>query len=197
MNAATDLAYYYPAPYWGLGDSNWVKSLLLFFDEVSILLPSYMYGRYEAADPALAGPLEERGLLRILKPETWIDRKMASQLAKIMTDVLKDCAFDRLPEADYFAELSQSRIGYGADVELADSLVEDLKFRNLARPSEDGVSIPLHPHVRTTILVVLGQLSRAAAGSDADRRSAFQAVPALLLGQRYAGFAAPRAAMPV
>ena len=42
----TDTAYYYPAPYWLPGDSNWIKSLLLFFDDVAILLPGYMYGRH-------------------------------------------------------------------------------------------------------------------------------------------------------
>ncbi len=35
-----------------------------------------------------------------------------------------------------------------------------LEARGLARPSEDGASIPLHPSVWTTILVILGQLSR-------------------------------------
>ena len=53
-------------------------------------------------------------------------------------------------------------MGYGADVELAGSLVEELRKRGLARSSEDGVSIPLHPVVRTTILVILGQLARGA-----------------------------------
>ena len=42
----------------------------------------------------------------------------------------------------------------------------ELRQRGLARPSEDGVSIPLHPEVRTTILVILGQLARRAG----DRR---------------------------
>lgn len=40
--------------------------------------------------------------------------------------------------------------------------VDELQAKGLARPSEDGVSIPLHPTVRTTILVILGQLSRIA-----------------------------------
>ena len=84
-----------------------------------------------------------------------------------MTSLLAEGVFDELPDAKYFAELSQSRIGYGADVELADSLVEELKARNLARPSEDGVSIPLHPQVRTTILILLSQLLRAA-GAERD-----------------------------
>ena len=39
-----DTAYYYPAPYWSAGEGDWIKSLLLFFDEVAILLPGYMRG---------------------------------------------------------------------------------------------------------------------------------------------------------
>ena len=167
MKTPPDIAYYYPAPYWSLRETNWVKSLLLFFDKVSILLPTYMYGRHEAADPSLVGPMEERGLLQVLEPETWVDRKVTSHLGGVMTSLLAEGVFDELPDAEYFAELSQSRIGYGADVELADSLVEELKARNLARPSEDGVSIPLHPQVRTTILVLLSQLLRAG-GAERD-----------------------------
>ena len=75
----TDTAYYYPAPYWGLEDSGWIKSLLLFFDDVAILLPDYMYGRHTDADPTLAEPLEDRGLLRLLEPNDWVDEEIAGQ----------------------------------------------------------------------------------------------------------------------
>ncbi len=161
MPSPPDVAYYYPAPYWRSPEGDWVKSLLLFFEQVAILLPSYMYGRHQDADPTLAGPLEERGLLRVLDPQEWVDEKMANQLAEIIVDLLTNGTFDDLPETEHFHELSQSRMGYGADVGLADFLVKELREKNLARPSKDGVSIPLHPTVRTTILVVLGQLSRA------------------------------------
>lgn len=157
-----DTAYYYPAPYWSARQGDWVKSLLLFFDEVAILLPDYMRGRHTIADPVLAAPLEERGLLRLLEPKEWVDQEMTDQLAGVVMKLLKDGAFDDLPKTDYFHELSQSRMGYGADVEMAEFLVDELQARGLAKPSEDGVSIPLHPQVRTTILVFLGQLSRIA-----------------------------------
>lgn len=160
MKTPPDIAYYYRAPYWGPQESDWVKSLLLFFDGVSILLPNYMYGRHELADPVLAGSLEERGLLRVLKPETWIDENMAGRLAEIMMGLLGEGAFDDLPEARHFHELSRSRMGYSADVKLAESLVEELRSRGLACPSDDGVTVPLHPDVRMTILMLLGQLSR-------------------------------------
>ena len=162
MSSCPDIAYYYPAPYWTQHESSWIKSLLLFFDQVAILLPEYMYGRHQAEDPTLAGPLEDRDLLRVLKPREWVDEKMAHQLAEIIVELLTNGTFDNLPEEKYFHELSHSRMGYGADFEIADFLVDELRTRNLARPSEDGVSVPLHPTVRTTILVILGQLSRAA-----------------------------------
>ena len=156
----TETAYYYPAPYWAFEKSDWIKSLLLFFDDIAILLPNYMHGQHTAADPTLAEPLEGRGLLRVLDPNDWVDQEVAGKLAETIIELLETGVFDDLPKKEYFAELSQSRIGYGADVKLANSVVAQLQTRGLARPSEDGVSIPLHPDVRTTILVILAQLSR-------------------------------------
>ena len=85
---------------------------------------------------------------------------MTHQLAQVVVELITNGTFDELPKTDRFAELSQSRMGYGVDLDLANFLVEELQARGLAKPSEDGVSIPLHPTVRTTILVTLGQLSR-------------------------------------
>ena len=156
----SDTAYYYPAPFWMLQETGWIKSLLLFFDDIATLLPDYMYGRHVSADPVLAAPLEDRGLLHVLEPKGWLDQGTTARLADIIVEMLTNGAFDGLPEPGHFAELSQSRMGYAADVELASFLVDELQQRGLAKPSEDGVSIPLHPTVRTTILVILGQLSR-------------------------------------
>ena len=173
MTKRPEVAYYYPPPFWGDSESGWAKSLLLFFDRLAILLPGYMHGRHAVADPATVLPLEERGLLQVLEPNEWVDAHMAEQLAEVMVELLTNGAFDGLTSDRMFQELSQSRIGYGADVGLAEMLVEELQSRELARPSEDGLFIPLHPVVRTTILVILGQLSRVAgvppAGTTASR----------------------------
>lgn len=144
-----DVAYYYPAPYWGLREGGWIKSLLLFFDEVAILLPGYMYGRHSEADPSLAEPLEDRGLLRLLEPADWVDQQATEDLVTVMVDLLAGGAFD---------DLDKGEVRYA---ELGGLLVEELLRQRLARPSEDGVSVPLHPTVRTTILVLLGQLARS------------------------------------
>ena len=162
MSERLDVAYYYPEPYWGVGESGWVKSLLLFFDKVSILLPDYMYGRHHVADPVLAEPLEDQGLLEVLEPKKWVDEEMAKRLAEVVSGLLANGVFDDLPKEVHFHELSQSRMGYGADVDLAQSLVSQIQAKGLARPSEDGGSISLHPVIRTTILVILAQLARSA-----------------------------------
>ena len=162
MSTLPDVGYYYPEPFWRTQESGWIKTLLLFFDQVAILLPRYMYGRHHAADFTLAAPLEERGLLNVLEPEEWVDGEIAIKLGDTLVDLLANGAFDDLPEGERFRELSMSRIGYGADVDLADSVVEKLISKNLARSTEDGASIPLHPTVRTTILVLLSQFLRVA-----------------------------------
>ncbi|WP_132156541.1 hypothetical protein [Kribbella antiqua] len=163
VGSEAQTAYYYPPPYWVGREADELKTLLLFFDNLSILLPRYMAGRPEIADPVLAGPLIDRGLLRVLEPETFVDQQMTEDLTTVMVDLLTSNAFDDLePHPERYHELSYSRVGWGVDVGLARMLVEELESRDLARPTEDGVSIPLHPVVRTTILILLAQLARAA-----------------------------------
>jgi hypothetical protein len=170
----TDLAYYYPQPYWAGGESDEMKNLLLFFDGIAILLPGYMSGRETAADPVVAGPLREKGLLRILEPEEFVDQKATEALIAAVTKLITEGAFDDLERPKYgYAELSRSRMGWDADVELSEMITEELISRDLARPSEDEVSVPLHPVVRMTFLVLLSQLAR-----DAGRRAGLTLHPA-------------------
>ena len=84
----SDTAYYYPAPFWTLQETGWIKSLLLFFDDIATLLPDYMYGRHVPADPALAAPLEDRGLLHVLEPKGWLDQETTACLADIIVEML-------------------------------------------------------------------------------------------------------------
>jgi hypothetical protein len=156
-----EVAYYYPQPYWRMAEADWLKGLLLFFDRIAILLPRYMYGREVAADPVLAGPMRERGLLQVLEPETFVDKAMAKDLADALTQLISDRAFDDLDMSAYYQELSRSRMGWDADVDLAKGVIKELKRRGLAKKSQDGVSVPLHPVVRTTVLVLLSQRARS------------------------------------
>jgi hypothetical protein len=169
-----DLAYYYPQPYWRAGEADNLKNLLLFFDGIAILLPRYMAGRETAANPFFTVPLQEQGLLRILEPETFVDQQVTEALLAAVAELITQGAFDGLDRPKYgYAELSRSRMGWNADVELSEMITEELIARDLARPSEDRVSVPLHPVVRMTFLVLLSQLAR-----DAGRRAGLSLHPA-------------------
>jgi len=115
------------------------------------------------SDPTLAQPLDEQGLLHRLSPETLVDQTTTETLIDLLDKLVNAGAFDGLDRMADFVELSHSRLGGTADAGLTDIAPEQLRERGLARPTEDGVSIPLHPAVRAFVLVVLPQLLRAPA----------------------------------
>jgi hypothetical protein len=153
-----ELAFYYPDPMWAHGDL--IKNLILFFDGIALLVPRYMKDRQFELDPAMAGGLREAGLLRILEPEDLIGRSETEALATALTDSIASAAFDRLSGTSQFHELSFSRLGYMTDPGLAEMILEELESRGLAKPTEDGLSVPLHPFVRSFVLVLLAQILR-------------------------------------
>jgi hypothetical protein len=158
----SEIAYYYPEPYWLANEGSWIKSLLLFFDEIAILLPDYMRGRELVADPTVAGPLEDQHLLRVLEPEWFVDDVSTKKLTDLIAALIEAGAFDSLPRTGEYAALSMSRMGYMAVEEAADRVFRSLAERGLAKETEDGVSIRMHPGVRTVYLIILAQLAREA-----------------------------------
>ena len=181
-NEVSEFAYYYPEPYWLARESSWIKSLLLFFDGVAILLPDYMSGRELVADPSLAEPLSDKGLLKVLQPEWFVDAELSNRLAEGMVELIVGGAFDGTAANEApFAALSMSRMGFA---ELSTSRMgsqhrgvfemihNDLKERSLALDSEDGVSIPLRYDVRIAYLMLLAQEAR-----EAGRRHGFDLHP--------------------
>jgi hypothetical protein len=154
-----EVGFYYPNPMWMYGD--WVKNLILFFDGIALLVPDYMEERLEHFDPAIVTGLRDYDLLHIIKPEEAVDKPATENLASVLTDVIVSGALDVLAkDTTEFHELSRSRLGYYGDEKLADMIFDELKKRGLARDSEDGVSIPMHPLVRSLILTLLSQILR-------------------------------------
>ena len=154
-----EIAFYYPEPFWGDGD--WIKNLILFFDGVGLLVPEYMRDRIDRNDPAIVTGLLEEKLLHIFEPETLVNKSATEQLAEGLVNIIASGALDSVAtEGTRFAELSMSRLGYRGDIGLAEMIYAELKLRGLAKTSEDGVSIPLHPMVRSLILVLLAQILR-------------------------------------
>ena len=152
-----EVAFYYPNWMWRSDDA--IKNLLLFFDGIALLVPEYMQERPERVVPEIATPLLDKKLLHLLKPEEMIDQEMTEKLVEVLTDIITSGALDSLAkEQTIFHELSRSRLGRSGDSGLFKMIIEELKDRGLARDSEDGVSIPLHPKVRLLVLVILSQI---------------------------------------
>ena len=157
-SAVSDVAFYYPGPVWS--SSEVIKNLLLFFDGVALLVPEYIRDKPERVHPQLAGPLLDKGLLHILEPEKYVDADATEKLVEPMVSIISSGALDALDRKGEFHALSMSRMGFYGDEELAKMLFDELKARGLARESEDGVSIPMHPRVRVLVLVLLSQILR-------------------------------------
>ena len=154
-----EIAYYYPNPMWDRGD--WIKNLILFFDGVALLVPEYMKDKPSIQDPAIVAGLEQHNLLHMLQPETVVDATATAQLAGAMREIIESGRLDSLPAESDFHELSMSRLGYFGNEDLATELFKELKKRGLAKETEDGKSIPMHPKVRSLVLVLLSQILRS------------------------------------
>jgi hypothetical protein len=154
-----EIAYYYPNPMWDRGD--WIKNLILFFDGVALLVPEYMKDKPSIQDPAIVAGLEQHNLLHLLQPETVVDATATAQLAGAMREIIESGRLDSLPAESDFHELSMSRLGYFGNEDLATELFKELKKRGLAKETEDGRSIPMHPKVRSLVLVLLSQILRS------------------------------------
>ena len=152
-----ELAFYYPNFMWTYGE--WIKNLVLFFDGIALLVPEYMKERPENLDRPIVVGLKDEGLLEIVEPEKAVDRSATEKLAEAMTDIIASGMLDDLAKEDTaFHELSMSRLGYYGDKGLYGMIVDELKERGLAKDSEDSVSIPMHPKVRSLVLVLLSQV---------------------------------------
>jgi len=55
-----EIAYYYPEPCWALRERGWIKTVLLFIDQVALLVPSYVRDRARQNDPSLAAAMSLR-----------------------------------------------------------------------------------------------------------------------------------------
>lgn len=152
-----NFALYYPGYQWH--SLNWIKNMLLFFDGIALLVPKHPSGT-ETLDIDTASYLKEKDLLKILEPETIVNKAATENLAKCVTELIRSGALDLLlnNRESRFAELSYSRLGGYADREVTDSIVELLKEKGLAHTPKRSGAVPLHEDVRSILLVLLSQI---------------------------------------
>lgn len=92
--ARPDVAFYYPGHLWFRPD--WIKTLLLFFDGVALLVPEYKQREPEIIDPVLAGPLLDEGLLHYLIADKVVNRDATERLAAAIEQLMSSGAFKEL-----------------------------------------------------------------------------------------------------
>jgi hypothetical protein len=167
-----EIAFYYPNPYWY--DVDWARNLILFFDGIGMLIPNYMSDASRFDDLAVIEGLKQHRLFHVFQPESFLDKDAATRLEAATIAIVDSGALDRLQkEEDAFGTLSMSRMGFHVAEDSANRILAELKKRNLARDSDDGVSIPMHTTVRYLILVLLAQILR-----DNGRKAGFELLPA-------------------
>ena len=158
-----DIAFYYPGQYWY--DVDWIKNLVLFFDGIGMLIPSYMPDQGGWDDFPIVEALKENQLFHVIRPEEHVDAEATQALATAIHAIIDSGGLDAITRRSErnapwsaFGSLSMSRLGYFGDQVVAQNLFDVLKERGLVLDSRDGVSIPMHRAVRGLILVLLSQI---------------------------------------
>ena len=137
-----DFAFYYPGQY--LYNVDWIKNLILFFDGIAMLIPSYMRDHRDFDDYPLVCALKDQGMFRVIRPETAFGPEETKQLANALAEIVGSGRLDHLTRGSHedvrrssFGSLSMSRLGFHGDPGLADSILRELKARGLASDSEE------------------------------------------------------------
>jgi hypothetical protein len=113
-----EFAHYYGDFIWDEELTGWIKSLFLFFDGIALALPPEMADRLIEANPVLAQPLAELGLLRnydpflrIKKSRTQFDEEFHQFLDKvwpIYQRLFRHGSLSEKDKRDYAAALETS-----------------------------------------------------------------------------------------
>jgi hypothetical protein len=91
-------------------DPNWLKNLVLFFDEICVLLPDMYREEFFARLDWLATPLIDSGTLHLLRPEDLVNEAVSDSMARIGTALIDIGAFRSQPGKPNF-ELSPPPVG--------------------------------------------------------------------------------------
>lgn len=93
-----------PEPFRLARGSSWIKPLLLFFDDVAILLPDYMGGREFVADPSLRRATQPSRALQDSPAEWFVDAERSRRLAEGRSSSLSAERFEgTAPNEDPFS----------------------------------------------------------------------------------------------
>ena len=123
--ARREFAHYYGDWIWEEELTDWVKSLLLFFDGIALGLPEKRAERLIESDSVLAQPLAELGLLHNYWPDAWAKRSNI-ELPEGLREFFRrmEEIFKRVPIGGTLSE---------ADLRSLDAAVTDPELRDVTK----------------------------------------------------------------
>jgi len=139
------IAFYCPGPSWSQSESDWMKSMLLFFDGIGLIIPdeTTKYSLPDSPfvrDPDFTQALLDYGVLQILRPEQLMDQEAAEALHESLLELLDAPGSVLRPEKrederffEYYLNLTHAGIGSHdkRQESLGELLFEELRKRNL------------------------------------------------------------------
>lgn len=158
----TDLGYYFSGWIWEQTSSNFMKSMLLFFDGLALALPSDLAEELIDRDPILATPLAERGLLTNFVPAATLEAEPAERLALTLTEIVKQYPYWARQRS---GELGSFHWGEGRATQATVKALEHaLAERGLITPRAVSQLFYMDDDVRLLVLALFARTLRAQLG---------------------------------
>jgi hypothetical protein len=177
-----EFAHYYGDWIWDEELTGWIKSLLLFFDGIALALPPATAERLIEANPVLAQPLAELGLLRNYEPDLWMKSlTQPPEKYEQFLDTMKSVFRRVLPGES----LSERDLRDLAEVAEASDTMEDLKvagrvYNRALEKFGDTPSRPIALAVGTTSRLLRENITDVAIQSVIDDENAASFVAAII-----------------
>jgi hypothetical protein len=161
------VGYYAGGWIWPDYQINWVKTLLPFFDKLSLILPPELVPQAVRDDDVIAQPLIDLGVLETRNPTDVLDHRGTTVIVESIRSILKQYGRQRggdsleeftalVTARESFQDITPSHFGiYDSEVE---DLLRDLQARGLAGPLDPETGLfPLKSGVRAAVIAVCAQ----------------------------------------
>ena len=164
-----EYAYYMPDWIWEEPSTALMKSMLLFFDKVTLALPEALVSETINRDPELAIPLADKGLLVNIDPSKVLDPHTARTLAETLADIVTDLPWSYRALQMELSPYHYGDIGSGSEaVKRFESLLASRGLITIIKDNDYEYDfsgnprlVQLDPQVRLLVLTMFAQVFRA------------------------------------
>jgi hypothetical protein len=157
------VGYYAGGWIWPDDQIDWVKSLLPFFDKLSLILPPELVPQAVRDDDVIAQPLIDLGILETRDPADVLDHKATTEIVDEMRRLIEQREGDSLQEftelvtaPENWQTITYTHFGiYDSEVQ---ELLRDLRARGLAGALDPKTGLfPLDRNLHAAVVAVCAQ----------------------------------------